>query len=236
MPRLSKRRHVLGLLVLAALAACRSTPHPLSAAPLSASGPAGAVDCTEAATPFVGQPMAPQEIEAALIRAEDVTAEELSTTFVTTYSGPCAPLIAESNLGQIRLSNGAVYVFRDGSFVPKDGPLTLFEPSSLGAGQIPEFGDARFIHSEEFEVRRIGGGLERRYVGVWQDGASWIVAEFKVSIGGEVSEPRPLLRSSLPLRSVSFFPSPDTNSGSLYLVREATENEVRVARLSWWHG
>lgn len=70
-------------------------------------------------------------------------------------------------------------------------------------------------------------------VGVWQAGETWLVAAFIRQPQG-FSVPVKLLRSRRPIRSVSYFPSPDTNTGRLGLVAE-TGRGIALASLDWDH-
>ena len=69
---------------------------------------------------------------------------------------------------------------------------------------------------------------------MWQAGETWLVAAFIRQQGGRNSAPVELLRSRKPIRSVSYFPSPDTNTGRLGLVVDDGKT-IALVSLDWDH-
>lgn len=204
-------------------------------APSTAAHPAGS--CAEGDRPFtIGQPRL-QQVELQLAYVGDFKSN-LSFLHVTVLSGRCAAFVTASKMGLLGLSNGDAYQIRpDATVVPWNPAFPLFERPKLDHSEIPRFRFATFVHAEKIASRQTQAGLTKRYIGLWKEKAGWLVAEFTVPAGeGKAGDARPLLRSRLPLRSVSFFPAIDTPSGSLFLVQEGKARSVRLIRLDWEHG
>lgn len=83
--------------------------------------------------------------------------------------------------------------------------------------------------------RRDEGVLKTDYVGLWRDDRRSAVRAFSSLPDGGFTAPVPVLTSSLPLRSVTYFPAPDTPSGRLGLVQEGPRGETRLISLDWSH-
>lgn len=160
---------------------------------------------------------------------QDVYGLQLGRAF--TLSGKCAPLVEAALMVNniIGLSNGDVYQITTSGIAP--WPLAysrMFQRADLSQSEIPDIPNAQFVHAVRVE-------RGERYVGLWKQKGDGLIVDFTVPAGsGQAADIRPLLRSSLPLRSVSYFPAPDTRSGGLYLVQE-TPSGVRVIAFNWWH-
>ncbi|MGH8076118.1 MAG: hypothetical protein ACREPE_02170 [Lysobacter sp.] len=72
------------------------------------------------------------------------------------------------------------------------------------------------------------------FVGLWRDDVGVRLYAFTRDNAGAFSDPKLVLSSTLPLRSVSYFPAPDSPSGRLGLVQEAGD-EIRLLSLDWYH-
>jgi hypothetical protein len=70
-------------------------------------------------------------------------------------------------------------------------------------------------------------------VGVFQTLDSYIVAAF-IKRDNFYTSPIELVRSAKPVKSVTFFPSPDSNGSSLWLFQNS-ESETSVITLGWDH-
>lgn len=70
-------------------------------------------------------------------------------------------------------------------------------------------------------------------VGIWQTADGYLLAAYLQREGG-FSAPHALLRSRHPLKSVTYFPSPDSAAGKLALLVAAGGRNV-VVSLSWDH-
>ena len=159
----------------------------------------------------------------------------LSKPRLTILTGSCAAFVRGANSGVVGLASGHFYrVIPNVSPVPEDG--IIFRKPDLEASQIPAISDAQFLDADRVESRRSGNKLARRYVGLWKQGDSWLIGEFTVpELGGKAGPVRLLLRSTLPIRSITFFPAPDTPAGNLTLVQEGRES-IRVIDFLWKHG
>lgn len=154
---------------------------------------------------------------------------------VTLLEGPCA--------GGVQAFRMSQFVFKDGVFYTAglDGRLVhATDVAGLTAyweGQRftdhPEISQARFIMAANVDFSSKPDDAPLLRVGVWQTGGTWLVAAFIRQAGG-FSVPVELLRSSQPIRSVSYFPSPDTNTGRLGLVAE-TGQGIALVSLDWDH-
>jgi hypothetical protein len=161
--------------------------------------------------------------------------ERLGDPKVVVLSGKCADLVGGANLGTLGLTNGAFLKLE-----PRIGPTpedrTIFRPSAVSAAQAPAIVGATFLDADRIQSRLEGDVLMRRYVGLWKEPDGWLVAEFTRSDkSGESTEVRQLLRSSLPIRGLTFFPAPDTPTGTLTLVQDGP-GVVRVLSFLWAHG
>lgn len=161
----------------------------------------------------------------------------LTLTDVTLLTGACAPSVNATLLDKVGLVDGSVYQLKDDGLVAWPVPFdTMFDRVELAESRKPALKNARFLHAVEVESKSTNLGIITRYLGVLQQGSGSVVVDFAVSADGQQPiKVRPLIRSMLPLRSVSYFPSPDTASGSIFLVQERSISEVRVLRLNWWH-
>jgi hypothetical protein len=146
---------------------------------------------------------------------------------VRRLSGPCAPAVEDMLIELVRLADDRVFRITPAGLVPAPEALSAFEAERLEPGQIPQVPNMRFVDADDYIQS------EGRFVGIWTDGSTWMVGSFRTSAGG--SRVRPLLRSRMPLRSVTFFPSPDTPAGQLWLVQDAGRNELSVITVDWMH-
>lgn len=166
--------------------------------------------------------------------------EPLEKPALTTFAGKCAPLLKAAVFGALRLSNGAIYRHENDRIVPwpsDEDPSILFDDRGLTASEIPAIPDAEFIDAAYIESGRGDNGVTKHYVGVWKRPTDWLLAEFIIPPDkSQTTSVRPLLTSRYPLKSVSFFPSPDTNSGGLDMVQDAPSGPPRVIAFRWWHG
>ncbi len=155
---------------------------------------------------------------------------------VTALTGVCARSVKASIMGHILSDDGAVYAIKGRTLVPVTDRGGLFKRPSVATAELPLVQNARFVNLASVGYHRTAGGLAKRYVGLWEGGGNWLITDFSVPDGGGKSiRTRTLLSSSLPLRSVAYFPAPDTPSGSLFLVQEASPSEIRLIRLEWDH-
>lgn len=157
------------------------------------------------------------------------------TARVTLLEGPCANEVQAFSMSQLVFNDDAVFT------VQLDGRLT-YNPGTTGltngwggpaGSDHPQISQARFIMAANVDFSSKQDDKHVLRVGVWQAGETWFVAAFVRQAEG-FSEPVELLRSRQPIRSVSYFPSPDTNTGILGLVAD-TGHGVALVSLDWDH-
>lgn len=154
---------------------------------------------------------------------------------VTLLEGSCANEVQAFRMSQLVFNDDAVFT------VQLDGRLT-YNPDTTGlnngwggpaASDHPQISQARFIMAANVDFSSKPDDKPVLRVGVWQAGETWFVAAFVRQAEG-FSAPVELLRSRQPIRSVSYFPSPDTNTGRLGLVAD-TGHGVALVSLDWDH-
>ncbi|SFG37585.1 hypothetical protein SAMN05518801_12055 [Novosphingobium sp. CF614] len=167
--------------------------------------------------------------------APKVMPDALTVLATQAVSGACAPAlkaVVSDNM-----------LFADGRIIGGDavrGTVALrsgvsFAGSMLAASDPhPQGGPGRFVMAYRVGYRRIDGQLITNYVGLWRTSSESQVRYFSTKSGGGFTTPRPLLTSSVPLRSVTYFPAPDTPSGTIKLV-QAGSGTTRVIVLRWSH-
>nr|WP_315254756.1 hypothetical protein [uncultured Duganella sp.] len=89
----------------------------------------------------------------------------------------------------------------------------------------PQIADAEFIMAVNADR-----ALD---VGVWKTGAGYLVAAYVRQAAG-FSAPVPLLRSTQPIKSVTYFPSPDAPGGKLSVLTRV-DGAITLVSLSWYH-
>ena len=154
---------------------------------------------------------------------------------VTLLEGPCADGVHAFRMSQLVFQDGAFYIAGlDGRLVHATDTAGLTQYwSGLFFTDHPEISQARFSMAANvgFSSKLDDAPLLR--VGVWQAGETWLVAAFIRQQQG-YSAPVELLRSRQPIRSVSYFPSPDTNTGRLGLVVDSGK-AIALVSLDWDH-
>lgn len=147
--------------------------------------------------------------------------------------GPCADDVAAVRMSQIVLKDGAVFNAdsADGQFTHAPGLTGLanfgIKPAST---EHPTIAQAQFIMAASVDGVYAKPSLD---IGLWKTGDSYLIAAFVRHENG-VSAPIELLRSTQPINSVSYFPSPDSNTGSLGLLVNSTSG-IALVSLYWDH-
>jgi hypothetical protein len=226
-----RRSDELGICLCILVApACQGYAPPQSPAVASVAS-ASRASCAAGPGALSTAPVAMGEVEPSLIYLQPFEPEvySLDRASATMLSGPCASSVTAMVLDKVGLSDGKVYQANLGGIAPWPVAYSsMFNRANLDKSQLPDIPNAQFVHAVAVEGRR--------YAGLWKQKDGSLIVDFKVpEAGGRAIDVRPLLRSRLPLRSVSYFPAPDTRSGGLYLVQEAAPGQVRVIRFSWWH-
>lgn len=225
--------NLYSLALLPAVLACS----PLEEPSLGSSADAKACSAAQAAQSFGTAAIDPSLVRPSLSWAEASTAGSIRLVDVRLAQGSCASRVNGVLLSQVRLSNGVVL-----EQVPPDGRVAVRESGSAfhadswldTSDPHPELSGATFVMGARVGYRR-QRGLTTDYIGLWRRRGEAVLQAFSVSEAGEVSSAIPVLKSDLPVRSVSYFPAPDTPSGRLGLVQEDRSGAIRLIGLDWYH-
>lgn len=158
--------------------------------------------------------------------------KNLVFTSAKLLQGPCADEVHAFLMNMIAFNDGAVFAANaKGQFpaIPKATGLTNFWGSPITGGH-PVIKDAEFITGSKVDGADANPSLN---IGLWKTSEDYLVAAFMRRESG-FSAPIELLRSAQQIKSVTFFPSPDTNTGGLGLVVN-TENGIALLTLDWDH-
>lgn len=162
-------------------------------------------------------------------------AGRLRLSDVSLLQGPCVAGVLASRMGQIVFDDGAVFgADRHGKFsysARQPGlPGFLGEPSD---GSHPALAGAQFVMAAAVDGSYIPNQHGALAVGIWRMGAYDVLAAYLRNDDG-FSAPVELARSRQPLRSVTYFPAPDANSGRLTVLTR-TDTGMAVVSLEWEH-
>jgi hypothetical protein len=150
---------------------------------------------------------------------------------------PCASSVRATLMGLVQLADGRVFERNpDRTFALRttSGPFGEDEYDTRTPLQksLPRITGIKPLSSVRVSARPVGGD----FVGLWQVDGKWLVQSFSMLADQSITAPRSVLTSSLPLRSVMYFPAPDTPSGRLEVLQEQPNGSVRSLAFSWWHG
>jgi hypothetical protein len=174
----------------------------------------------------------PTAARAALTFASGVAPDSLRLLASEKVTGPCAATLRAAVTENLVTADGQVLRrLPTGGVAPKPG--LSFADQTIDAGE-PHPEGAGFRMAYRVGYRRDGNQLTTNYVGVWQEGTGSAVRYFSKRPDGGFTAPKPLLTSASPLRSVTYFPAPDSPAGQLGLVQEAGDG-VRLISVNWSH-
>ena len=163
--------------------------------------------------------------------------DALSLGAIQQLDGSCAMLAQRSSAGFVQLVDGSVFrpSSKPGEHIFQDAPgpfaADAYDGRTSSEKHLPLVGGAPLLSSVRVNTRRVGGD----FVGVWRVGKEWLVRSFTQRGDRSFTTPRPVLTSRLPVRSVTYFPSPDTPSGRLELVQQQHDGRARSIVFNWWH-
>lgn len=152
----------------------------------------------------------------------------------TVLRGACAKLVDAYMMGTVLFENGLSvttqgYAARISN--GENGERLLRAHRVIKPGQAhPTYPGHKFVMATNLGFP---DAKRRTFVGIWRGREGDVVASFSRQ-GDSFSVPRPLLRSPLPVRSVTYFPAPDTPAGTLGLVQE-DRSGVTLYHLQWYH-
>ena len=176
-----------------------------------------------------------EDTVAATIRADPrARAARFDIVEALAVSGACAGALRMVRMDNVLLADGsALRRTADNELMPRD-PLSLAE-ETIDQGEAHPQGPGKFVMAFRAGYRRVDDTLKTDYVGIWQDGKRAVVAGYTSSPDAGYTTPRTVLSSSLPLRSVSYFPAPDTRSGRLGLLQKQADGTLRLIGVDWSH-
>jgi len=153
------------------------------------------------------------------------------------FEGSCATLVQRSSGGFVQLSDSRVFApaAKPGEHILQQalGPFVAdaYDNRTPAEKHLPLVDGSRLLSSVRVNSRKVGGD----FVGVWRVGNEWLVRSFSQREDRGFTTPRPVLTSRLPVRSLTYFPSPDSPSGRLELVQQQRDGRARSISFSWWH-
>lgn len=150
-------------------------------------------------------------------------------------SGACATYVAGYNLGQAVLTTGEGFTFTAHYAIESSATASRATAPDSVRGAPATLGVAKFVMATRVQSVMLAGALQSDYLGLWNGPDGSVVASFRVSQNGAATTPRVLFTSSAPLRSVSFFPAPDSAAGSISLAQITGPEEVQLFTYRWNH-
>lgn len=225
-------RGMISLQMAGALVACQSLPGS-TASEMSGVRP-GSLNC--APDGLKRRALQPGVVEPSLEFVEGPP-HHMRVAYVNLVEGTCARLVAEAQQNVIRLRDGSTFMLNDDGMGAVSWPQArgAFGIDDLDMRNVPLLEGQRFLGGDDYLTVPTALGREQRYIGLWGGKRRWTVAAFAVSPAG-VGEIRcVLLHSKLPVRGVTFFPSPDQPSGGIWLVQEGPGQQIRTIAVSWRH-
>lgn len=150
-------------------------------------------------------------------------------------SGPCATTVSGYNLGETVLATGEGFTFLPNYQIAPSAIATRVTAPTVVQAAPSAYHGARFVAATRVQYVSVAGELYSDYLGLWNSSDRSIVASFRVSAKGKSDEPRILFESSMPLRSVSFFPSPDAPSGTVSVSQVTSLNTTHLFTYQWNH-
>ena len=149
--------------------------------------------------------------------------------------GACATAVTGFVMGVGALESGDSFAIRSNNLTrPQKPAQPLVEPDQVD-GAPPVLPGAQFVMAAYVGGRRDGDRVTSNYLGLWQRGLESVVATFSRTDGRAAGKVEPLFRSSLPLTSIAYFPSVDTETGRIGLVQQVDAGVVRLIGFDWDH-
>lgn len=153
-----------------------------------------------------------------------------------TLTGSCATSVSGYSLGETMLATGEGFSFSSGYQIePSDIAAKATVPDTLHV-EPPGLDGGSFVMASKVQAVRAGRAIYYDYLGLWSRPGSSIVCTFRIAPDGRPSNPKVLFHSSLPLQSISFFPSADSPAGTISVSQRTGTGAVRLFTLRWAHG
>ncbi|MGZ8284256.1 MAG: hypothetical protein ACXW27_01270 [Allosphingosinicella sp.] len=226
------QRLLIATAVLLTTAACATSESNDTLSAATDRSCSGQVPAVEALRLSPAQPSAARQ---SLVFASGIAPESIRFIRTDLATGPCAASLHAFVMDHVFLTDGRAFAVEaaGGGMSPLSG--TSMGESSLSPRDAHPQDDGEFVMGYRVGYRRDNGALVTNYVGLWRDKGRSVVRAFSSLPGGRFTDPVPVLTSNLPLRSVTYFPAPDTPSGRLGLVQEDPRGETRLISLDWSH-
>jgi hypothetical protein len=175
--------------------------------------------------------------ERGLVWAGGRATRSRSLVSVTDVRGSCAAWILTAPWGLLYLPSGAAFHLNDRRQLVRAEPgPSLLNGAAVEPKLHPTLEGWEFKTAARVRSRRVGSALVDDYLGLWTNDHGSGVLAFSELKPGEFSKPRMVLSSKEPLLGLSYFPSPDTNYGSLGLLRQTGPESVQLIYYNWLFG
>lgn len=231
----SRFASALALVAALCLPACASRERSSAARSVAGGATSGAA-CATGSPALRELRLAPGDAAGARDSLRLLAPGQLKLGDVSRLDGTCAGRLQAFRMADLYLSETlALRLGEDGQPHPSSDDATGYRALfAIGAGQPhPTAPRGDFVMATSVQAGATGDGAGE-FVGLWRQGAVSTLYAFSRDAGGRFGAARPLLDSRLPLRSVSYFPGPDSPSGRLGLVQEAA-GEIRLISIDWFH-
>lgn len=160
--------------------------------------------------------------------------KNISLLGINVLEGACVEKIYASKMGQVIFNDGEVFARNsNGNWIYSGNEKELTPLAGLDSLHYPLISAASFIMASSVDQNGMNDGSATLSIGIWKTVDSYIVAAF-IKRNNVYTLPMEIVRSEKPLKSVTFFPSPDSNGGSLWLLQNS-EKEVSIISLGWDH-
>jgi len=164
--------------------------------------------------------------------------DALSLATIEQLDGSCATLTRRSTGGFLQLADGRVFgpSAKPGEHIFQEAPgpfaADAYDRRTSAEKRLPLHRGSRLLLSVRVNSHPAGGD----FVGVWRVGKKWLIRSFTQREDRSFAKLRPVLSSRLPVRSITYFSSPDTPSGRLEMVQEQRDGRARSLAFHWSHG
>lgn len=224
-----RNRAVAAAFALLAAVASLATMAPSAAAPAQGGCPGTAAGAGDLRYVTVEKSLADLSLAIATDRQADVTLQD-----VTLLEGRCAAGVQAFQMSLLLFNDGAVFGAWSPDRVERMPALTA---ASLrinpATGAHPAMAGSEFIMASTVHAVQGDQGQRTLDVGLWRSGNAYIVAAY-LGRDGRFGTPVELVRSTQPIRGVTYFPAPDANAGKVGLVVSGNRGTLLIG-LGWHH-
>lgn len=207
---------------------------------MDASAPSAVASCPKDARLAGSMALSAVDVSSSLSLSPSLPGDSLSIVSALAVTGPCVGLAQSYGAtGIVTFSNGAAVTLNGSPRISdgRNGEAFFAKYKAISADdQHPAYENLAFVMATAVSKRFAPDGkvIADNYAGIWRKGDMSVVASFSKSSDGSFTEPRVLLKSSLPLKSITYFPNPDSPAGSLGLIQERGK-KITLISLHWSH-